>query len=149
MKKKLLFLLFLAIFSLSFAYGQKCETSFTSHKTGSQVSEWPVAMSGRALNVPANGHVWILVESESFRGWYPQGNGECILVNSEWVCDVHLGNGKQTGFYKVSIAVVGDKVNQALNSWVKKGEETGVYRTIPFPDILEGCPIETIRVEKR
>ncbi|MDR1089613.1 MAG: hypothetical protein LBL79_00940 [Prevotella sp.] len=148
MKKKLL-LLFLAVFSLGFVYGQKCETSFTSHKTGSQVSGWPVTMSGKAVNVPATGHVWILVESESFRGWYPQGNGECVLTNSEWVCDVHLGNGKQTGFYKISIAVVGDKANQALNNWVKKAEDTGAYPTIPFPDVLDGCSITTIRVEKR
>lgn len=148
MKRKLS-LLFLAILSLSLVYGQKCETSFRSHKSGSQVSEWPVTMSGQAINMPADGHLWILVESESFRGWYPQGNGECVLIDSEWVCDVHLGSGQQTGFYKISIAIVGDKANQALNNWVKKAEDTGVYRTIPFPDVLNGCPITTIRVEKR
>lgn len=148
MKKKLLCLSFLAILSLSFVYGQKCETSFSSHKDGSQVIDWPVAMSGKAVNVPANGHVWILVQSERFRGWYPQGNGECPLRNSEWVCDVHLGNGSQTGFFEISIAIVGDEANQSLNSWAKTAQAKG-YPTITFPDVLDGCPITTIRVEKR
>lgn len=149
MKKKLLCLSFLTMISLGFIYSQKCETSFISHKEGSQVRDYPETMKGKAINVPAHGHVWILVQSEAFRGWYPQGNGECILKNSEWVCDVHLGNGTQTGFYEVAIAVVGNEANQSLNNWVKKAEETGKYPARTFPDVLDGCPIAIIRVEKR
>ncbi len=147
MKKKLLFLL-LTLFAFSFVYGQQCEASFTSHKTGSQVSAYPVPMKGKVINLPANAHVWILAHLEGFEGWNPQGNGERTLKNSEWVCPVHLGTLKETGFYEVAIAIVSDEVNQSLNNWVKTAMELN-YPPIPFPDVIEGCPIEIIRVEKR
>ncbi|GAB6007413.1 hypothetical protein [Dysgonomonas reticulitermitis] len=147
MKKKLLCLSFLAIFSLSFVYGQKRELSFTSHKDGSQITTRPVSMRGKAVNVPVNGHVWVFAHLEGFDGWYPQGIAERTLKNSEWVCAVYLGEPMETGYYEVAVAIVGNEANQALNNWVKTAKENG-YPPIPLPDLLDGL-IETIRVEKR
>lgn len=146
MKKKLS-MLFLAIISLSFMYGQEYKTTFTSHRTGSQVSAYPLPMRGEA-KVPANGHVWILAHLEGFEGWYPQGNGERTLKNNQWICSVHLGTPQETGFYEIAIAVVSDEVNQSLNNWVKTAQERG-YPPIPFPDVLDCCSITSIRIEKR
>jgi hypothetical protein len=147
MEKKLLCVLFSAILSLSFMYGQEYITTFTSQRTGSQVSAYPLPMKGEA-KIPANGHVWILAHLEGFEGWYPQGNGERTLKDSKWTCAVHLGTPAETGFYEIAIAVVSDEVNQSLNNWVRTAQEKN-YPPIPFPDILNCCPITTIRVEKR
>jgi hypothetical protein len=141
-----LFVIFFA-FMLNFGYGQECLTSFTSHKTGSIISNYPVNISGTAT-IPLNGHVWIFAHLEGFEGWYPQGNGVRTITNSKWVCTVYLGVPGETGFYEIAIAVVNDEVNQALNNWVKTAKEKG-YPPIPFPDVISTCSINTIRVEKR
>lgn len=148
MKIKVLisFVGFLTFVQIS-GYGQACLTSFTSHRTGSIISSYPVNISGTAT-IPANGHVWILAHLEGFDGWYPQGNGVRIITNSNWVCTVYLGVPGETGFYEIAIAVVNDDLNQALNNWVKTARERG-YPPIPFPDVINNCSINMMRVEKR
>ncbi|HEY5590146.1 MAG TPA: hypothetical protein VIK55_03930 [Paludibacter sp.] len=148
MKPKIL-LLIIGVLALlqSYVFGQECATSFTSHSTGSIISNYPVNISGTATK-PLNGHVWILAHLEGFDGWYPQGNGERTITDSKWVCTVYLGVPGETGFYEIAIAVVNDDGNQALNNWVRTARANG-YPPIPFPGVINNCSINRIRVEKR
>lgn len=136
------------LFITNLIFGQ-CEVSFTSHSENAKINKSPFIISGTA-KVPANSHVWVLVQVVGRGGWVPQGNGEVFIEDdSTWDCEVYLGNTGDTGYYRIAIAVVNDKVNESLNNWVARSRETREYPEIDFPSVIDGYSIKKIRLEKR
>jgi hypothetical protein len=129
------------------SFGQDCNTQFSSHQNSSIITSYPVTVKGTARK-PIGGHVWVLAHLRGFDGWYPQGNGERILQDTNWICAIYLGTPSETGYYEIAIAVVNDQINQSLNSWVSTARDRG-YPPIPFPGVLKDCSISMITVEKR
>lgn len=148
--KTTIFYLFLMtfVFIPKFASAQECMIHITSHSDGQKVNQTSLNIKGTA-KTPANGHVWVLVRIVGINGWYPQGGGEVYIEeNSSWECNIHLGREGETGSYQIAVAVVNDKENEALNTWVKKTSESGQYNPITFPGVMDGCSVKKIKMEK-
>jgi hypothetical protein len=147
MRKSIIPLVFLMTSCGIASQGQECSSKFTSLQNHSIVTTNPVTVSGTAKK-PVDAHVWVLAQAKGFNGWYPQGGGERMLENGNWMSLVYLGTAGQTGYFDIAIAVVNDQTNQMLNGWVSAAAEKG-YPPIPFPDNLESCPLSMISVERR
>lgn len=139
--------LYLFLIGLTFApnivSGQECELSFNDLKDGSVIRSWPVGISGVAKNVPEGKHVWILAHSENEEGlWYPQGGTERQVP--KWRCNVHLGNGQETGLYEIAIVVVDNAENEKLKKWVTATQSGGYYAI----EVSHTCA-KIVKVEKK
>ena len=144
------------LFSVSSVFAQK-QVDFTSHKDGQVVRSRLIReLKGTANNVPDDGHVWILVQSEGFNGWYPQGGGERkrpVQVLQEkwtWTCEVYLGEEPDSykGKYEIAIVVVNDEVHRELQGYVQKANQ-GIYIPIDFPKVIGDDYQKSIMVDRQ
>ena len=143
--KKYIFLI--SILAYFHADCQNCAIAFTSHQTASVVTSRQITIAGTAAT-PIEGHLWILAHIEGFDEWWLQGNGERKIIANKWNCLVFLGQADETGNFEIAAIVVNDQVNQALKNKVARAKDEG-YPSIPMPDVLEGCEIKIIKIEKR
>ena len=116
---------------------QECELTITVIPEVTTPHE--VTVKGTA-KVPENGHLWVLVQSKDWSGWYVQANGERPIDNKtgEWSAKAQLGKSatEGRGSYDIAVVVVDNDVSNGLKSWVKFAGEEG-KRTNEYPTLAD------------
>jgi hypothetical protein len=138
--------LVLAIFTITQnVIGQSCNIEITSPRNGSGVISNGL-VSG-TVNLPINGHLWILSHKVGFTGWWPQGNGEAQVLGNAWDVLVYYGVKDDFGQFETIAIIVDEQTHRNLETWVKTAPEKN-YPPIALPTTIDGCALARVRVEK-
>lgn len=147
MKKSVGYFVIIALLMLyvSGVKSQNCSVSITAPKNGTNVSGNGL-ISGH-VDLPADGHLWLLSHKVGFNGWWPQGNGEAQIIGNTWDVLVYFGVENDFGQFEVIALVVDNQTHRNLEDWVRTAKEKD-YPPIPLPTSVDGCTFARVRVEK-
>jgi len=125
-----------------------CTATIDQPKQGENVGP-DGQVSGHATNPPGT-FTWVLARKRDINGFWPQANGPVpIGPDSTFRAFVTYGKEGDKGPFEVTIAIVDDAVNQALNRWVDHANETGKYPPVRFPNVHQGCAIAQVVVSRQ
>jgi len=117
-----------ALFSASIAFAQapKASISITEPQDGVEISTLSTMVRGDVQNLPADGHIWVLVQPEGINTWYIQGEGERRKTGQDkWSCDVYLGEriSLHNKGYTIMAIIVNDSDNQILKNALQRKDK--------------------------
>ncbi|MGH9350282.1 MAG: hypothetical protein ACRD26_23770 [Vicinamibacterales bacterium] len=124
-----------------------CDIKIDAPQPGANVGRQAV-ISGTAT-VPTTANVWVLISIRGLKGWWPQGGGGAEVVGGRWEVLSFFGQSQDVGAqFVVAAAAVSHHNSQLLDNWVQVGQKTGSYPPMPFPAVVEGCPVPRVTVTK-
>jgi hypothetical protein len=127
----------------------KCEIRITAPSPGDKVGkQGKVEGKGK---IPTGSYLWVLAHVKYLtEDWWPQGRrAAAINEDSSWMVLTGYGEPPDIGAdFEIALAVVNEQVNTQLRQWVQKGDQTGKYPPIEFPNVIGGCPPVKITVNK-
>ncbi len=145
LKLSIIVILFLSFTIASTTIAQDCNVKITSPSNGSQ-TDGNGLVSG-TVNLPQNGHLWILSHKVGFTGWWPQGNGAAQIIGNEWDVLVYYGIPNDYGKFEVIALIVDGETHADLEKWVRDAPINN-YPPIALPTSIGGCEFARIRVNK-
>jgi hypothetical protein len=125
-----------------------CAATIDQPKQGENVGS-DGQISGH-ITIPPGTFAWILARKRDINGFWPQANGAIqVEPDGSFRGFVTYGKDGDKGPFEIAIAIVDDGVNQALNRWVDRANETQTYPPIRFPNVHQGCPVTRVVVTRQ
>jgi len=122
-----------------------CSVEIRSPHRGDRISGRGV-VAGTA-RLAGDAHLWVLVHRKDVNGWWPQGEGEIAVADSQWSVEVQYGDPQDAGFdFEIAAVAVSRPVHEQWLEWVRTVRATGLYppTQLPGPAALLAAAYRTV-----